>query len=50
MVVSKYADHLLLDRLEDVFARSGVDLSRSTMCRWVMQAAAILKPVYQATC
>jgi transposase len=48
LVVSKYADHLPLYRLEDVFARSGVDLSRSTLCRWVMQAAAILDPIYQA--
>jgi transposase len=48
VVVSKYADHLPLYRLEDVFARSGVELSRSTLCRWAMQAAAILEPVYQA--
>jgi transposase len=48
VVVSKYADHLPLYRLEDVFARSGVDLSRSTLCRWAMQAAAILEPVYRA--
>jgi transposase len=46
VVVSKYADHLPLYRLEDVLARSGVDLSRSTLCRWAMQAAAILEPVY----
>jgi transposase len=48
VVVSKYADHLPLYRLEDVFARSGVELSRSTLCRWAMQAAAILELVYQA--
>ncbi len=48
VVVSKYADHLPLYRLEDVFARSGVDLSRSTLCRWAMQAAVVLEPVYQA--
>jgi transposase len=48
VVVSKYADHLPLYRLEDVLARSGVDLSRSTLCRWVMQTAAVLEPVYQA--
>jgi transposase len=47
VVVSKYADHLPLYRLEDVFARSGVNLSRSTLCRWAMQAAAVLEPVYQ---
>ena len=48
VVVSKYADHLPLYRLEDVFARSGVELPRSTLCRWAMQAAAILEPVYLA--
>jgi transposase len=48
VVVSKYADHLPLYRLEDIFARSGVELSRSTLCRWVMQASAILEPVYQS--
>lgn len=48
VVVSKYADHLPLYRLEDVFARSGVELSRSTLCRWAMQTAAIVEPVYQA--
>jgi len=48
VVVSKYADHLPLYRLEDVLARSGVELSRSTLCRWVMQTAAVLEPVYQA--
>jgi transposase len=48
VVVSKYADHLPLYRLEDVFARSGVELSRSTLCRWAMQTAIVLEPVYQA--
>ncbi|QDT73658.1 Transposase IS66 family protein [Lacipirellula limnantheis] len=47
VLVSKYADHLPLYRLEDVFARSGVELSRSTLCRWAMQSAAVLEPVYQ---
>jgi len=48
VVVSKYADHLPLYRLEDVFARSGVELSRSTLCRWAMQTAAVLEPVYHS--
>ena len=48
VVVSKYADHLPLYRLEDVFARSGVELSRSTLCRWALQAGAVLEPVYRA--
>jgi transposase len=32
IVVSKYVDHLPLYRLERIFERMGVDLSRSTMC------------------
>lgn len=47
IVVSKYADHLPLYRLEDVFARAGVELSRSTLCRWALQTAEILEPLYR---
>ena len=32
IIVSKYVDHLPLNRLERIFARQGVELSRSTMC------------------
>lgn len=46
IVVSKYNDHLPLYRLEDVFARSGVELSRSTLCRWALETAEILRPLY----
>ncbi len=47
IVVGKYADHLPLYRLEDVFARAGVELSRSTLCRWALQTADILEPLYR---
>lgn len=47
LVVGKYADHLPLYRLEDVFARSGVELSRSTLCRWALQTAELLEPLYR---
>lgn len=47
IVVSKYADHLPLYRLEDVFARAGVELSRSTLCRWALQTAELLEPLYR---
>lgn len=46
-VVGKYADHLPLYRLEDVFARAGVELSCSTLCRWALQTAELLDPLYQ---
>lgn len=47
IVVGKYADHLSLYRLEDVFARHGVELPRSTLCRWALQTAGILEPLYR---
>jgi transposase len=44
-VVSKFADHLPLYRLEDILTRHGVHLSRSTQCDWVRDAAAVLDPL-----
>lgn len=45
IVTSKYSEHLPLNRLEAVFARHGVDLSRQTMCGWMAKAAELLGPV-----
>jgi transposase len=47
VVVSKYADHLPLHRQEDIFGRHGVELSRKTMCDWVLASAKILEPVVE---
>jgi transposase len=38
-------DHLPLHRLEGIFARHGVDLSRATMCGWVADVATALAPI-----
>ena len=46
-VVAKYCDHLPLYRLEDVFARHGVELSRATMCGWMRQSAELVLPLYE---
>jgi transposase len=46
VVVSKYADHLPLNRQENILARHGVEISRKTMCGWAMSAAEILSPLY----
>jgi transposase len=46
VIVSKYADHLPLNRLEGIFARQGVQISRSTMCGWMAACAALLNPLY----
>jgi transposase len=48
VVVSKYADHLPLNRLEEAFERQGVHIARSTMCDWVEQVADLLRPVADA--
>jgi len=45
VVVSKFADHLPLYRLEDILLRNGVYLSRSTLCDWVRDAAELLRPL-----
>ena len=45
VVVSKFADHLPLYRLEDILTRHGVFLARSTLCDWVRNAAVVLKPL-----
>ena len=48
IVVSKYADHLPLNRMEERFAREGIHLARSTLCDWVMQVADLLSPITHA--
>jgi transposase len=45
VVVSKYVDHLPLYRLERIFLRDGVDLSRTTMCGWIGDIATALAPI-----
>jgi transposase len=47
VVVSKYVDHLPLHRLSGIFAREGLDLSRSTLCDWVADVATALMPIAQ---
>ena len=45
-ITSKYSDHLPLYRLEDIFARHGVELSRATLCGWMASCADLLTPLY----
>src|SRR3990170_6970247 len=47
IVVSKFGDHLPLYRLEDIFVRHGLHLSRSNLCDWVSAAAELLEPFYE---
>jgi transposase len=45
IAVSKYGDHLPLYRLEGIFKRFGLELSRSTMCDWMATTAELLEPI-----
>jgi transposase len=47
VVVSKFCDHLPLYRCERLLARCGVSLSRSTLCDWLAQCAALLRPLWE---
>jgi len=45
VLVAKYADHLPLYRQSDIYAREGVDLSRSTLADGVGQCHTLLRPL-----
>ena len=45
VITSKLGDHLPLYRLEKIFARQGVDISRSTMCAWMLAASELVRPL-----
>lgn len=45
VIASKYLDHLPLYRLEQIAARSGVTLSRSTLADWVGRVGVALQPL-----
>ncbi len=45
VLVSKYCDHLPLNRQSGIYAREGVDLDRSTLADWVGRAAWLVAPV-----
>jgi transposase len=46
VIVSKGADHLPLYRLEGIFQRQGLRLSRQTMDGWWLQTAEFCQPLY----
>lgn len=48
VVIAKYTDHLPLYRQEAIYARSGVDLSRSTLAEWVGAVGVALQPLADA--
>ncbi len=48
VLVSKYCDHTPLYRQSGIYARSGVNIDRSTMAGWVDQGDALLDPLVAA--
>jgi hypothetical protein len=46
VAVCKYGDHLPLYRQEQIFARHGLEIPRSTTCDWMARAAQALRPLY----
>lgn len=50
VLVSKYCDHTPLYRQSQIFARHGVDLSRSTLAGWVGGACWWLEALHQKLC
>ncbi len=48
VIISKYADHIPLNRQEGIFAREKIVLGRSTLCGWIKQCAELPRLVYDA--
>ena len=48
VLVAKYADHLPLARQENIFARAGVGIARSTLAAWVGQCGVQLQSLVDA--
>lgn len=47
VLIGKYVDHLPLTRQRRMFARAGLELDDTTLCDWVRQAAALLRPIVE---
>lgn len=45
VIVSKYCDHIPLNRIERILRRIGIDVPRSTQWGWVFQAGQLLVPM-----
>jgi transposase len=50
VLISKYCDHTPLYRQSQIFARHGVDISRSTLAGWVGKACWWLDTLHQRLC
>ncbi|WOX07275.1 IS66 family transposase [Microbulbifer pacificus] len=45
LLIAKYADHLPLYRQENIFARAGLAISRSTLSEWIGRCGVALQPL-----
>jgi transposase len=45
IIIGKYENHAPLYRFEEIFERLGVELSRNTTSRWVIQTAKAFEPI-----
>lgn len=48
VAISKFVDHLPLYRQSQIFARSGIDIKRSTMADWIGRVAWEIQPIVDA--
>lgn len=48
VLTSKFADHLPLYRLVEIFSRSHIKISRQTLSKWVLTLGSALAPIYDA--
>lgn len=46
IAVAKFQDALPLHRQESILQRAGIDLSRQTLARWMIQSAQLLQPLH----
>jgi transposase len=47
-IVKRWQDHMPLNRLEDMYARDGLELARSTVCGWHGALAEVVEPLVSA--
>jgi transposase len=47
-IVRRWQDHQPLNRLEAVYARDGLELSRSTLCTWHGELGGLARPLHEA--
>ena len=46
IITKKFADHLPLYRIAEIFNREGIKISRKLLSQWVIRSAIALKPLY----